>query len=267
MVNNINPTSMARALEKRGMAIGTWIFFHDPDICEMAAAAGFDFILINMEHGLLDLESVVNMIRAADCKGVDVIVRIPDGSKTTIMKVLDAGAAGIFVPGVETGQEAKEIVMAAKFAPEGTRSFSPTVRANGYGRVNAAEFRAWSNRNVSVWLTLESKKALENMDSIMKSGVDAVITGLFDLSVTLGFNDVNHPEMDKIMNKVAASAQKNGVGLIASANIKVDTPERMLATARSWKARGARYIFFGKDCSILEEAYNTVESTFLDAQL
>jgi 2-keto-3-deoxy-L-rhamnonate aldolase RhmA len=267
MVNNIEPTSMARALEKRGMAIGTWIFFRDPDICEIAAAAGFDFIVINMEHGLLDLESVVGLIRAADCKGVDVIVRIPDGSRTTIMKVLDAGAAGIFVPGVETGQEAKEIVMAARFAPEGTRSFSPTVRANGYGRLNTAEFRAWSNRNVSVWLTLESKKAIENVDSIMESGVDAVITGRYDLSISMGLNDSDHPEIEKIIDKVAVRARKNAVGLIASANVKVDTPERMLAAARSWKARGARYIIFGKDCDILVETYKTVVSTFRDAQL
>ena len=266
MVDDYTSTRIAKALANRGMAIGTWAFLNSPEVCEIAGMAGFDFILINMEHGLLGIESVVQMIRAAEGRGIDSIIRLPDGSAPMIAKVLDAGASGIFIPGVLTAKQATDIVKAAKFPPHGNRGFSPTTRATGYGMKSAADYRNWNNQNIQVWITIENKEALKNLASIMKSGVDGVITGRYDLSVSMGLNDANHPKIQKIIDRVTASASKNGVGVIGS-HVQLDTPEKMLAAARSWKARGARYMIFGKDCTILAETYKTVVSTFRDARL
>lgn len=265
-MDRYQPNRIAKALANRGMAIGTWAFFNSPEVCEIAGIAGFDFVVINMEHTFFEIESAVHMIRAAEGQGIDSIIRLPDDSAPIIAKVLDAGASGVFIPGILNGKQAADIVKAAKFPPHGNRSFSPTTRANGYGMKSAADYRTWNNQNIQVWITIEDREALKHLESIMKSGVDGVITGRYDLSVSMGLNDANHPEIKKIIDRVTASARKNDVGVIGS-HVQLDTPEKMLAAARSWKACGARYMIFGKDCGILAENYKTVVSTFHDARL
>ena len=94
------------ALKSRGVAIGTWARMKCPEVCELIGAAGFDFVVIDTEHGSFGLEGAVEMIRAAEARGTVPIVRLPDNSPTSIKKILDAGAVGIFIPGIRTGEEA-----------------------------------------------------------------------------------------------------------------------------------------------------------------
>ncbi len=190
------------ALETRGSALGTWVQMKSPEICEIASAAGFDFVIIDMEHGSFGLEGAVEMIRAVECKNASPVLRLPDSSPTGIKKALDTGAVGVIIPGISTGQEASQIVRAAKYEPAGFRGACPYIRATEHSLIDWKDYREWSDQNTMVWAIIENRKAVENIDAIASSGLDAVVLGAFDLSMNLGFNgDVNHPEVTEALER------------------------------------------------------------------
>lgn len=94
--------TMNEMLDRRGQIIGTWVQSLNPDACELVGRCGIDFVLIDLEHGSMGWEGMAEMIRATDCGGATVMVRLPDDSPTGIKKALDAGAAGILIPSIRT---------------------------------------------------------------------------------------------------------------------------------------------------------------------
>ena len=113
------------ALEQTGFAFGTFVQIASPENAEIAAASGFDFIILDMEHGSFGIESLVNMIRGVQIGGSTPVVRVPDHSETGIMKALDAGAVGLLIPGVSNAKQAQEVVRATRYAPVGHRGACP----------------------------------------------------------------------------------------------------------------------------------------------
>lgn len=142
--------------------MGTWAQMASPEFVELVGHVGFDFVIIDLEHGSFGIETAVNMIRAAEAANTAPIVRVASGSEWEILKVLDAGALGILVPGVSTAEQAKQVVRAAKYGPTGIRGACPATRATGHGAWAWSEYLRWANSETMVWLLVEGVEGIRN---------------------------------------------------------------------------------------------------------
>jgi len=255
-------------LEAGGMAVGTWVVMKSSEACEAAAASGFDFVCMDSEHGSFDAEDAVEMIRAVEAGGATPVLRLPDSSPIPIQKALDAGAAVILVSEVRTGEEAAQIVRAAKYPPAGRRGVDPFVRSTKYGAIDWEEYTAWAEKNIMVWVMIENTEAVENIDSILSSGVDAVYVGPCDLAMSMGLGgDVTHPDVLSAQDRVAQLALSRGVDVVINLDcIKVGLaeaePEEVLEAARAWRKKGCRLVTVLDDRKCLIDAYKKVLPKF-----
>lgn len=196
---------------------GVIVQLPSPESVEMAGYTGYDFVWIDAEHGTLTLTDINNMIRAAEAVGVDAIVRVPDNNPSFIQRVLDAGATGIMVPHIRTVEEAKGVVAAAKFFPEGTRGSCPSTRAVGHVTDNWVTDYRLSNSDVLVIGLIEDVEGVDNAEAIAaESGLDALMCGPFDLSMSLGLEgDIAHPQVRELQARVAAAVKSAGIQYVA----------------------------------------------------
>ncbi|MDF2963479.1 MAG: 2-keto-3-deoxy-L-rhamnonate aldolase [Paenibacillus sp.] len=215
--------------------LGCFTGIYSPSLTEMLGHSGFDFIVIDNEHGSFSWSQVEEMIRACEVTGVTPIVRVVSSAPSEILKALDRGAKGVHVPQVNTGEEARAVVAAAKFPPLGQRGVAYSVRAAQYGRKKGSSYLQQSNDDVLVCVHIETPQAVEQVDSIMESGIDLAFVGPTDLSVSAGYPDQpDHPELRAMRDKVLAAGRKYGVpvGILA--------PDR--AALEQHRAWGADYI-------------------------
>ncbi len=228
------------ALQSSGFALGTFVQIGSPENAEIAAASGFDYIILDMEHGSFGMDTLVNMIRAVQLGGAAPVVRLPDDSESGIMKALDAGAVGILVPGVDDPEQAASIIRSSRYAPIGSRGACPRVRATAHGMNPWPEHVDWSNRNVMVWLLIETVEGFKNFDRIARvPGIDAVGLGAFDLSQSLGLNgQTEHPEVKKHIENAFATARENRINI--QMQLFGSTFQEVQESIRYWAGRGAR---------------------------
>ncbi len=236
-----------RKLENKETVFGPFMITSDPAFVETAGHAGYDFVLLDMEHGPGTFESLQNLIRAANVTGVMPVVRVPRGTDIWIDKALDVGAGAVLVPQINTAQQARDVVAAAKFAPAGCRGTCRFVRSAGYGALSGAEYfnRA---QDTAVIIQAEGKAAIENLDEILDvRGIDIVFIGPYDLSSSLGLiGQVEHPAVvSRIKNIVRKASEKNiKIGCFA------DTAER----GRELCDMGISFIGYSCDTAIFYEA-------------
>lgn len=200
-------------------ALGCFVGIYSPSLAEMLGHSGFDFVVIDNEHGSFSWSQVEEMIRACEVSGVTPIVRVVSSAPSEILKALDRGAKGVHVPQINTGEEARAVVAAAKFPPHGSRGAAYSVRAARYGLSKGGSYLQQSNEDVLVCVHIETPQAVEQVDSIMQSGIDLAFVGPTDLSVSVGYPDQpNHPELKAMRDKVLESGRKYGVpvGILAA---------------------------------------------------
>lgn len=172
-----------RAWRAQRSARGAFLFTRlDPVVLESIAPL-FDYVVVDMQHGLMDHQQMVNSIRACQPGKTMAIVRVPGLDKGLIGRALDAGAMGIIVPGVESGEQAADVVRMCRYVPEGERSYGPIGAMVRYG-INYADT---ANDRVLVIPMIETALGLERADEICSvPGVDAVYVGTMDLAISLG---------------------------------------------------------------------------------
>jgi 2-keto-3-deoxy-L-rhamnonate aldolase RhmA len=191
-------------LARREPLLGTLLTLPVPEIAEVVAAAGFDWLFVDMEHGLIDFAAVQRLVQAAGhlCP---CIVRVPNNEPILIAKALDTGAAGIIVPHVSTAEEARAIVAAAHYPPAGERSLG-VARAQGYGG-RIADAIARDNARTLVVAQVEHIAAVAGIGEIVAvPGVSAVFVGPFDLSASLGKpGEIGAPDVQQAIATVAAA--------------------------------------------------------------
>lgn len=203
------------------VTLGAWCMMPGALGVETVAGLGFDFVLIDMQHGPIDYNEALNMIRAVDIAGVAPIVRVPWNDPASIGPILDAGAMGIIVPMIETASDAKRMVEACLYPPAGRRSFGP-VRV---GTRDGLQYFGSANDRVAVIPMIETAEALTQVEEIAAvEGVDAVFVGPFDLSIALGLrpgdND-GEPVFDKAITKIINAANNAGIAAAVLSNAKV----------------------------------------------
>jgi 4-hydroxy-2-oxoheptanedioate aldolase len=203
------------------VTLGAWCMIPSALTAEALGRAGFDWVLIDMQHGCMGYETAVDMIRAVDLTPAVPIVRPPWNDPAIIGRALDAGALGVVVPMIQTPEDARKAVDACLYPPMGRRSFGP-VRV---GLRDGPGYFAGANARVGVIPMIETAEALAAVDEIASvPGVAALFLGPFDLSVALGLppgdND-GKPAFDAAIRKVSAAARRAGIAtaVLSNANI------------------------------------------------
>lgn len=173
-------------LENNDCVYGIFMKTGDPMFVEAASLGGFDYVILDTEHGPVSIENQQNNIRAAEARGAVPIIRLKDSGENTIGKALDIGAYGIQVPQINSAADAEKIVKFAKFYPYGMRGVCRFVRAADYSAMDRYEYFE-NSKNILIILQLEGVKAIENLDEILEvEGVDILFIGPYDLSQSLG---------------------------------------------------------------------------------
>lgn len=218
-------------------ALGCSVMIPSPQVVEMLAHAGFDWVLIDMEHGTISLESVELMIMAADAAGITPIVRPPDNAPAAISAAMDRGAAGVQVPHVNTADDARRAVDAVKFGPGDRRGLASGTRPDRYGLAEAMpDFVARSNAETLVCVQLEHARAVENVSGLLGvDGVDVFFIGPSDLSQSMG-----HPG-DPGAAPVSAAIDATLDAIIAAG--RIPGMPASSANVAELQARGVRYIY------------------------
>jgi 2-dehydro-3-deoxyglucarate aldolase/4-hydroxy-2-oxoheptanedioate aldolase len=171
-------------LQKGDTLIGTLITIPAPEIAEIMAEIGYDWLFIDTEHGSFDAQSAQGILQAVDHR-CPCVLRVPTNDEVWIKKALDIGAAGIIAPGVNSAEEAERIVRMCKYPPRGTRGVG-IGRAHGYG-LKFKEYVAKANDDIAVILQAENTNAVENIAEIVQvPDIDAVLIGPYDLSASMG---------------------------------------------------------------------------------
>lgn len=167
------------------LTLGSWITLGHAAIAEIMAKAGFDWLVVDLEHSVISIDVAGELIRTIDLCGVAPLVRLTSNNEDQIKRVMDAGAHGIVVPMVNTPLEAEKAVAATRYAPRGSRGVG-LARAQGYG-INFQDYLEWQNDGPVVIVQIEHKDAIEQLEEILTvPGVDGFIIGPYDLSCSLG---------------------------------------------------------------------------------
>ena len=205
---------MNRIKEKiaRGqLAIGTYVNLADPAVVEMIGLAGYDAAFIDMEHTAFDLQTVQEMVRACEVTGICSLVRVPDNSPKTILRVLEMGVQGIQVPHIEGRDDAIAAVKAVRYAPLGERGMGGPTRAARYGTVPMSEHTKRSNSDIVLVVMVEDVKAIAQLEEIASiDGLDLIAIGPSDLSQALGVSGKDDPRLKTTIEKIAATLKKVG---------------------------------------------------------
>ena len=183
---------------------GAMVQFPDADLTEMLGHAGFDWILIDAEHGSINENDCLAMVRACELANTTSIVRPPVNDPEIIMRFLDRGAQGVQVPHVNTAADARAAVDAVKYYPIGTRGVTSATRSANYGlRESIPDYIKFSNAETLVCVMIEEREAVDNLPEILKvEGVDVFFVGAGDLAQSMGFpGNKNAPEVQKVVRE------------------------------------------------------------------
>lgn len=190
--------------------LGIYVSIPDPAIVELAAYAGFDYIRIDCEHSMMNIQTVASMVRAADASGLAVQVRV--ASTDDITRLLDFGVQGIVVPDIRNREDALRAVELVKYAPAGARGMASVARSLGYGERPIKEYIKMANEEICLIVQIESAQGLENLDEILSiPGIDMVSSGKLDLSQALGVSgETQHPSVIEAENRIVTTALRYG---------------------------------------------------------
>ena len=204
------------ALLRREVTLGTWLQINRPTAAEVLANTGYDWIAIDIEHTDIDVVSLTQLLRGVYGRGVAPIARVSHNDVLEIRRALDLGSAGVLVPFVNTAEEARRAVAAAKYPPLGVRGFSFS-RANDWG-VSFEEDARIANEATAVIVMIESREGVEQIEQIASvPGVDAAFIGPYDLSGSYGIpGQTDDPRVRAACCRVidACQAAHKSVGLL-----------------------------------------------------
>lgn len=209
----------------------------DPQLAELFGLAGFDYYMLDAEHGLIDPAEAVSVIRACEAANMTPLVRIGPKDPKLVLQYMDAGMLGVMMPGLESVDEVRMLIDAVNYPPLGKRGMGIT-RASGYVAVGnaAVEYINFTNEQTMVIPQFEDPALIERFEEMISfPEVDAVIIGPRDLSLNMGFADgPSHPEVQAMIDRVVAICKKANVAAGITAGTRADSAKLV--------ARGATMI-------------------------
>jgi len=195
-------------LARSELTIGSWITLGHPAIAEIMASAGFDWLVLDMEHSVLELGEVQTIIQVLDKQQCPAIVRLTSNQPDQIKRVMDAGATGVMVPMVKSAADAHAAIQSVYYPPRGQRGVG-LARAQGYG-ASFPEYQRWLEQNAIVVVMIEHVDAVNDIDAILSvPEIDAYIIGPYDLSGSMGRpGELNHTDVQAAIELVLRAGQR-----------------------------------------------------------
>ena len=242
------------ALTGTGPLIGFWTALGDPAAVEICAGAGFDWLLLDMEHAPADLASIRAGLLACEAGGAAAVVRPPSADPVWIKRLLDLGAQTLLLPMVESAAEAAALAAAAHYPPKGTRGVAGQVRAARWG--GAADYWRRADATVCLLVQIESRAGLEHAAAIAAvDGVDGVFIGPADLAASLGeLGRFDGPALADAMARIGQAVRAAGKPLGTL------TPDE--AVAKAQLAAGYRFVAVGMDTLMLAQGTRALKQRF-----
>ncbi len=236
-----------KALWSEGKAaVGTWLVLGSPIVAEITANMGFDWVVVDTEHGSIDIGATQSIIQAVATTDTVPMVRVPWNAPLPIKRALDAGAYGLVIPMVNSRQEAVDAVQACRYPPIGARSYGGP-RARLYGGVDYFEH---ANEEIALIVQIEHIDAVNRVDEILSvAGVDGFFIGPSDLAISMGLKpglDNTDPKHVAAVSKILASGKKHGV----AGGIQVGSPEAV----NKCIAEGFKFIALSSDEGFMSSA-------------
>ena len=246
--------SFKRALAAGRTQIGLWSSLSSNYSVEVIAGAGFDWLLLDMEHSPNDLESLLAQLQAAASYAAHPVVRVPWNDMVSIKRVLDVGAQSLLVPYVSSAAEARAAVSFTRYPPQGVRGVAGTTRATRFGRIR--DYARHAHEEICVLVQVETQLALDNIEAICATdGVDGVFIGPADLHASLGHpGEIANPKVKPVIDEAVRRIRKAGKapGIL--------TPSE--DDARHWLDCGALFVAVGADVAILARGAETLAQKF-----
>lgn len=211
-------------LKQRELLHGMFVMIPSPAVAEMIGYAGFDYAILDTEHGASGTEALENQVRAAEASGMPALVRTVGQTPGEILRALETGATGVLVPHVTTADQAAAIAAAAHYPPHGIRGLATTARAGRHGLTTAGAHLDQAKESTCVLVQIEDAAALPNVPTIARTpGVDAVFIGPADLAISLGFpGRPDHPTVAAAIRKIQEQVREAGQVLAGFARSEVD---------------------------------------------
>lgn len=226
-------------------------FIGTPMVIEIMAAAGIDFVMIDMEHNAIDMDRLAHLIRAADAAGIAPLVRVPEVDAGLIKRVMNLDVAGIVIPHGNLAS-CQALVRAMRYPPDGERGACPIVRATKYWPEDWRAYADRANRTTMVLPLVEDRQGLDEFEAMAAlPGVDGFFIGPYDLSVSVGVPgaDFNDPAMSAALDRVTALCRQHGKAVVTTVG---DRQEREYS--RGLVTRGVQGLVFATDALVLLQA-------------
>lgn len=238
---------------------GTFAGTPDPSIIEVLGFAGFDYIILDMEHGPLDTVITENLMRSCDVSGAVPVVRVTQNNPSLILRALDCGAMGVIIPQVNTYEAAVLAGKSAKYAPDGFRGMALGTRATKYGIMKRDEYLKFANEEPLVIIQCETQESLDNLEEIVKApNIDMIFIGPTDLSQSMGYPAlIDQPEVQEAIHRI--------VEVSRAAGLLVGIFVRTVDEGKYWAAKGAQFIALGGDKGFLFRAASEAVASLAEA--
>lgn len=234
--------------------LGTWNQIAAPEMIDLIGLNGFDFAIIDCEHGPFGIEAAERQGRACQAAGIAALVRVPANDPIWIAKALDAGLSTVVVPNVASGEAARRAVAATRFAPSGTRGACPCVRSSDHFATDWPGYVARENRRTGIVALVETVEGVENFDAIAATdGLKAIMFGPFDLSVSMGLaGDWRARAVTEAIGSMVERAIAKGRRVMMP--VFSSDPAECEELVSGWRERGVSCFAVGADKIILATA-------------
>lgn len=256
-ISSLPVNTFKQALQEGRSQIGLWLGLADPYAAELLATTGFDWLLIDAEHAPNDVRQVLAQLQAVAPYPVHPVVRPVQADVALVKQYLDVGAQTLLLPMIDSAEQAREMVAATRYPPNGIRGVgSALARASRWNQVE--NYLEKADEEICVLVQVETLKALENLSDIVQvEGVDGVFFGPSDLSASMGhIGNPGAPEVQKAMSEGIAQVREAGK---AAGILSADQ-----ALAKGYLDQGALFVAVGVDTSLLTRAARTLARKFKD---
>lgn len=244
---------LRKRLNEGKVVIGTHIMeFRVPSIAQIFSNIGYNFLIIDCEHGFYNMETVADITRVARNVGIVPMVRVAEEAYHLIARYLDSGIQGIIIPRVEERKQiekAKEII---RYAPLGKRGVAPGIANNDYIAEDVKKFRDFANKNILLIIQIESEKAVKNLDEIIKEGndIDVICVGPVDMSFSINKpGQIDSPEVKQMIEKVFEKAKEYNIPFgFPNAGQNPD-----INAMKYWIEKGSQFIWVSSDLYFISQ--------------
>lgn len=247
-----NNISLKEKLKKGEFIIGTWCEIPSPEVVNILAKAGLDFVIIDMEHGSMDFTTASRMIMAAEVEGCSPIIRVSRNDESDILRALEIAPEGIIVPHIESVADRKKAIQYIKYPPTGTRSLNPYTRAGGY-QSSPGHTEKENNPGLTA-IIVEGKEGIDSIKGIVDDeSIDIVYLGTYDISMALGTpGDTRNIKVVKTLEKLVKIIRnkKKFAGCLFHTEQELN----------SFKKMGIQFLCYKVDTGVIFDTFNKIVS-------